>query len=163
MISNPSYNRRIIQPKRLRKVLKQAKKTFNITDMQSNTRRSEVNIHLIKIALRFYTLKKQNETTEMIQYLQQNLKTKGLLVRNQEEDRKRDLTYRYKWKNHSKVWSPNRKDHGWTTGVEWYCWVIKNVKQRWLCCMCNCHSVPGGCSWTWDTVSLTLVNQLFLG
>jgi hypothetical protein len=96
MISNPSYNRRIIQPKRLRKVLKQAKKTFNITDMQSNTRRSEVNIHLIKIALRFYTLKKQNETTEMIQYLQQNLKTKGLLVRNQEEDRKRDLTYRYK-------------------------------------------------------------------
>lgn len=96
MISNPSYNRRIIQPKRLRKVLKQAKKTFNITDMQSNTRRSKVNIHLIKIALRFYTLKKQNETTEMIQYLQQNLKTKGLLVRNQEEDRKRDLTYRYK-------------------------------------------------------------------
>lgn len=95
MISNPSYNWRIIQPERLRKVLKQAKKTFNITDMQSNTRRSEVNIHLIKIALRFYTLKKQNETTEMIQYLQQNLKTKGLLVRNQ-EDRKRDLTYRYK-------------------------------------------------------------------
>lgn len=95
MISNPSYNWRIIHPKTLRKVLKQAKKPFNITDMQSNTRRSKVNIHLIKIALRFYTLKKQNETTEMKQYLQKNLKTKGLLVRNQ-EDRKRDLTYRYK-------------------------------------------------------------------